>query len=1158
MNIKILFAILVFNVCEGLAGFSQITVVPSAADACVCSGSVSYTSSVVAPAVFNIYNYQGNLVTTINSPNGQFSLANLCPQPYSIVMTQNNVNTTIAFNVAAGSVNPGVSTMLTVCSTEGTINLNNQIAPIVAGGAWYDPSGNTITNVLNASTAMDGWYTYRLPVGGCNTITGVLVDFVQNANPGLSTTYLICEDYSPFQLLTVMTGMPDIGGQWTTAAGVPMDGWFYPATMNSQLFNYTINNVPGCGPVNATMYIMENLIPSPGTNASIVVCNNSAPFNMNSHLGGSPQVGGTWYNALNAPVSNIFNPAIQPAGVYRYHLNGQTPCTSQESFLTISFAPANPSGTSNSVVLCAAGSPINMIDSLNGSPMTGGTWRNSANQIVDGIFNPTNEPAGNYTYYYPNVGCSSVQTTLAISLEQLHNAGNDGSAGLCSSANTFNLNSMLSSNAQTGGVWTNASGTIIPSVINVDANIPTQQYTYTVVGTACPNDAASFIVTVGAVQPGISNQSLSFCATDPAVVLSDYYPGFPAVIFTNQSGVPVSANFDPATQGSIILNAVNPSSGGCPGSQALMTITVEQPAFQSATESIDICQSAVTFDLNSTSSTINFQNGHWENESNTQVSNQVNLDFTGLRTFEFISDNQQICAASSFIVNLVSYEQYTAGDDNSITLCNNAPSQTLVTMAGSLGTGNGVWYFANNPITQTSFNPAFDTPGIYQYIVPANGPCPSMSSDLGILVQYGINYSAGNDVTSCFGSMPVMLGQAGVAGTTYQWSPAANLSSTSSASPTVNFYSTNNTPSSITYTVVVNDGICTIQDQIVVTTLPRPVSNLPNEIQICRGETVSLSIAGNNISCQWSPAALFVNGTGAFQMITPSSTTEVEVMITNEWDCIAYDTALITVHQLPIVSFVAEAIPGCPPLQVHYAYYPTANESVSWSIPSVGNFYGNELNTVLYNTGIYDLTLNVTSAFGCVRTVFYSEMMEVYPVPHANFETTPVEITTVDPVATFINTSLDAESYYWNFSGYGSSTEVSPSFEFPNEEPTVFTTCLVAENEFTCKDTLCDFLPLDNIYIFYAPNAITADGDHLNDGFRPSILGFEESTYSLRIYNRWGEKIFETHDVHEYWMGNSQKGEYYVPEGVYLWRVEVKEKILANFKVFEGYVTVVR
>jgi gliding motility-associated-like protein len=72
------------------------------------------------------------------------------------------------------------------------------------------------------------------------------------------------------------------------------------------------------------------------------------------------------------------------------------------------------------------------------------------------------------------------------------------------------------------------------------------------------------------------------------------------------------------------------------------------------------------------------------------------------------------------------------------------------------------------------------------------------------------------------------------------------------------------------------------------------------------------------------------------------------------------------------------------------------------------------------------------------------------------------------------------------------------------------------------------------------PNAFTPNGDGLNDKFR--ILGtpIENITeYNFRIFNRWGQIIFETNNIEDAWDGTT-KGQI-CPAGVYVWEIFYKD-----------------
>jgi gliding motility-associated-like protein len=65
-------------------------------------------------------------------------------------------------------------------------------------------------------------------------------------------------------------------------------------------------------------------------------------------------------------------------------------------------------------------------------------------------------------------------------------------------------------------------------------------------------------------------------------------------------------------------------------------------------------------------------------------------------------------------------------------------------------------------------------------------------------------------------------------------------------------------------------------------------------------------------------------------------------------------------------------------------------------------------------------------------------------------------------------------------------------------------------------------------------NAFTPNNDNKNDVFKPVVEG-TLTYYNLVIYNRWGQKVFETDDWHKGWMGNFNG--YQQPAGIYVYTV---------------------
>jgi gliding motility-associated-like protein len=68
------------------------------------------------------------------------------------------------------------------------------------------------------------------------------------------------------------------------------------------------------------------------------------------------------------------------------------------------------------------------------------------------------------------------------------------------------------------------------------------------------------------------------------------------------------------------------------------------------------------------------------------------------------------------------------------------------------------------------------------------------------------------------------------------------------------------------------------------------------------------------------------------------------------------------------------------------------------------------------------------------------------------------------------------------------------------------------------------------------PNVFTPNGDGVNDVFHTRNVNL--TSYSLNIFNRWGESVFKTDDVSKGWDGTINGKE--VPDGTYLFLLEAK------------------
>lgn len=87
----------------------------------------------------------------------------------------------------------------------------------------------------------------------------------------------------------------------------------------------------------------------------------------------------------------------------------------------------------------------------------------------------------------------------------------------------------------------------------------------------------------------------------------------------------------------------------------------------------------------------------------------------------------------------------------------------------------------------------------------------------------------------------------------------------------------------------------------------------------------------------------------------------------------------------------------------------------------------------------------------------------------------------------------------------------------------------------------------------YVPNAFTPNADGFNEFWR--IQGTFIQTFSVRIYSRWGEVIFESNDIDRSWDGTDNGRQ--APEGVYVYLLKVTD---TSGEAYErgGTVTLIR
>lgn len=183
----------------------------------------------------------------------------------------------------------------------------------------------------------------------------------------------------------------------------------------------------------------------------------------------------------------------------------------------------------------------------------------------------------------------------------------------------------------------------------------------------------------------------------------------------------------------------------------------------------------------------------------------------------------------------------------------------------------------------------------------------------------------------------------------------------------------------------------------------------------------------------------------------------------------------------------------------------------------------------------------------------------VNPNPNAAFTANPTEISNLYPHSQMQNNSTGAISYFWDFYGNYTSTLVNPDHFFEETESGEYIITLIATNEYGCVDTAYGKVIVNEELLFYVPNTFTPDKDHYNEMFVPVFTsGFDPFGYTLFIFDRWGELIFESHDVNVGWQGTYGPDHIQCQDGTYTWKIIYKLKNNNSQKVVFGHVNLLK
>jgi gliding motility-associated-like protein len=381
-----------------------------------------------------------------------------------------------------------------------------------------------------------------------------------------------------------------------------------------------------------------------------------------------------------------------------------------------------------------------------------------------------------------------------------------------------------------------------------------------------------------------------------------------------------------------------------------------------------------------------------------------------------------------------------------------------------------------------------------------------------------------NDVAICKGTFLQLTTTAGL--NTYQWSNGIYVSDSTIANPIFS--------DTVPKTLIVtgSNGLCSAKDTINISIKPLPFVKTIKDTLICSTQTINLTTTGA-ATYSWTPPT-FLSSTSSSNPTyigtgTSNTSTTYYVTGTASNGCIAKDTVVVNMNvpnsfiDPPNKSFCKNEsvqLDGFNGNNVFYTWQPTTNITNQTIINPIVN----PASTTSYTVNISDAVCNYSKLFTVIVTV---NPLPTITVSKSN-----------DISCSNLSAKLNANGafkYSWNTSPTLSNINI----QNPIANPTTNTTYTVTGIDVNgCKNNnkISVFVSLSK-NIFDLPNTFTPNADTKNDCFGAINWGNAQQVYFI-IYNRWGEKVFETKNINTCWNGEF-KGKPAI-EGNYVYYISAK------------------
>ena len=1042
--------------------------------------------------------------------------------------------------------------------------------PAIGTGLWTQTSGPGTTTFSNsgsgsstATASVYGTYVYTWTIsnGNCPTTSAnVTVNFYDTPTPAtVGSTQNVCASLTSPSL---GGNTPTVGtGLWTQTSGPGTSTFSNNAdplstatasVYGTYMYTWTISN--GNCPTSAAS-ITVNYYDVP-TTATTGPTQNICASLISASLGGNTPVVGTGvWTQTSGPGTSTFSNSGDPLSTATASVYGTYVYT-----WTITNGTCPPSAASETVNFYNTPTPATVGATQNVCGLTSNTLGGNTPSIGTGVWTQTSGP-GTSTFSNASSGSSTATATVSGTYVYTWTISNGNCTPSTASITvtyydsptpatvgaTQNLCASLTSGALGGntptigaGVWTQTSGpgtttfsnTSDPASTATASIYGTYIYTWTISNGPCPPSTASVTVnyyatpttaTVGAAQSVCGLTSNSLGGNTPVIGTG---------LWTQTSG-PGTSTFsnasDPAATATVSVQGTYTytwtiTNGTCPPSSAIISVTYYAvPTTATVGPTQGICGVLTSDPLGANTPVTG--TGSWSQTSGPGTSTFSNasdpaatatVSVVGTYVFTWTISNG-VCPPSTAPITVNYILMPSGGGISHISYCASAGSGTL-NVTGVSNVNQYQWSLPSGltgssilssisvsgttaggyTVTVTPENIAFGTtcsgPSVTGTVTVFAMPVIS-SVNPGTLPCFGINNDTLQiNATTANGNLSYSINN----GATY----AYDTSTFPNLGPgTYNIVVVDDSSCTTTYTA--NPVTLAWPPQLVINTLA--VDNV-----VCNGAatgdiTVSASGGSPGYSYRWS-------NTGVTPAISGLSAGVYTVTVTDSHFCTATEVVSIT-QSSPLLLNASKGNVLCPPLQNGWINLP-----VSGGLPPYNFFWDSGQPTSGLSgldTGTYHVT--VTDSGGCtIDTSFViinDNALSIRVVPDT------ASINEGDLVQLGIDAISNGAGniqYTWTPVAGLSCTDCPD----PNAAPTQTTEYIVqAISDSGCVATSYTTITVDPQHQIYVPNAFSPNNDGINDYWE--IYGYKKAWVylSVEIFDRWGEKIFESHDIDFKWDG---------------------------------------